>query len=192
MIRKILKLLLTIASFALICNALYSFFINPSVDKKRIKTVLDYCKTHNMNTDIILLCDFSKPSGTRRFMAYDAKKNKIIFSSLCDQGKGKGFSNKPGSFCSSLGFYKVCGQHKMRVGVNSFILQGLSSSNSNALSRGILIHPWHSVSDLLTYPLPILHKASKGCFVLSPIKYKMLRKIIKRNSNKPILLYAYN
>ncbi len=192
MIKKVLKLLFIIASFTFICIALYSFFINPSADKKRVKIALDYAQSHDMNTNIIMLCDFSKPSGTRRFIVYDTKRNKTIFSSLCDQGKGKGFSNQSGSFCSSLGFYKVCGQHKMRVGVNSFVLQGLSSSNSNAMSRGILIHPWHTVPDLQTYPLPILYKASKGCFVLSPIKYKMLRTIIRKNSNKPILLYAYN
>lgn len=187
-----IKIALLSILFLIVGSIVYSFFINPSADKERVRIALNFCKSHNMNTRIILLCDFSKPSGMRRFIAYDTKRKKTIFSSLCDQGKGKGFSNKPNSFCSSLGFYKVCGQHKMRVGVHSFILQGLSPSNSNAMSRGILIHPWHSVVDVPTYPLPILHKASKGCFVLSPIKYKILRRLISKNSNKPLLLYAYN
>lgn len=190
MINRTLKI--TILILLLLCDILYSFCIHPSVDKKKVRIALSYCKSHDMNTDIILLCDFSQHSGSRRFIAYDTKRNKVVFSSLCDQGKGKGFSNKPGSYCSSLGFFKVCEQHKMRIGVNSFILKGLSPSNSNAQSRGILIHPYYNVSDLATYPVPIIRHASKGCFILSPLKYKILRKIIKKNSNKPILLYAYH
>lgn len=192
MIRKIIKLVLVTTLLLFVSDILYSFLFNPSVDKKRVQTALDYCELHGMNTNIILLCDFSKHSGTRRFIVYDTRINKVIFSSLCEQGKGKGFSNQFGSFCSSLGFYKVCGQHKMRIGINSFILQGLSPSNNNAMGRGILIHPYYNVSDIITYPLPIIRKASKGCFILSPIKYKMLRKIIKRNNSKPLLLYVYN
>ncbi len=169
----------------------YSFLSNPSADSKRIEQTLDYCKKHNIDTHIIILCDFSKHSGSRRFIVYDTKKKKVILSSLCEQGIGLGFSNRPGSYCSSLGFYKVCGSHKMGIGLNSRILQGLSPTNSNAQARGILIHPYYTVSDIPTYPIPTLYKVSKGCFVLSPIKYKLLDKIIKNNSSKTIILYAY-
>ena len=192
MIKKTFKIVLFIILPVLLGSIIYSFFVNPSVDKKRVDIALKYCKSHNMNTNIILLNDFSKHSGTRRFVVYDTKRKRVILSSLCDQGKGEGFSNKPGSYCSSLGFFKVCGQHKMRIGINSFILQGLSPSNSNAQSRGILIHPYYNVSDVVTYPVPIIRHASKGCFILSPLKYKILRRIIKKNSDKPILLYAYH
>ena len=119
------------------------------------------------------------------------KKKKVILSSLCEQGKGGYFSNHPGSHCSSLGFYKIGYRHKMRNGINSYTLQGLSATNSNAQIRGILIHPYFTVSDLPTYPIPLLSRASKGCFILSPIKYKLLDIIIQHNSDKPILLYAY-
>lgn len=188
--RKIHLLLLILIGLFTICFT-YSFLCNPSVDSKRVSQALEYCKKHNMNTRVIILCDFSKHSGSRRFIVYDTKKKKVILSSLCEQGKGKGFSNISGSYCSSLGFYKVCGSHKMRIGLNCRILKGLSSTNSNAQARGILIHPYYTVSDIPTYPLPTLYKVSKGCFVISPLKYKILDRIIKKNCYKPICLYAY-
>lgn len=169
----------------------YSFLCNPSIDEGKVKIAMEYCQTHGMNTRVIMLCDFSKHSGMRRFFVYDTKKHKVILSSLCEQGKGNGFSNQSGSNCSSLGFYRICNPHKMRIGLNSYTLQGLSTTNSNAKSRGILIHPYYTVSELPIYPIPIIFKASKGCFILSPLKYKMVCHIIRNNSDKPILLYAY-
>lgn len=184
---KFLSLILAIC----ILGILYSFFYNPCADSGRVSIALEYCKKNNMNTRIILLCDFSQPSGTRRFMVYDTKKKKVILSSLCEQGKGRYFSNQPGSHCSSLGYYKVGYPHKMSNGIDSYTLKGLSATNSNAQNRGILIHPYFTVSELPTYPLPLLSRASKGCFILSPLKYKMLKRIFRRNNGKPILLYAY-
>lgn len=189
--KKLKHLLVTVLILGVV-GFIYSFFCNPSADADRINIALKYCKQHNMNTDIILLCNFSRHSGTRRFLVYNTRKNKVILSSLCEQGKGRGFSNTSGSYCSSLGFYRVCHPHKMSIGLDSYILQGLSSSNSNARARGILIHPYYTVSELPTYPLPTIFKVSKGCFVLSPLKYRILRQVIKCNSSKPILLYAYS
>ena len=188
--KKIYKLILLLI-ITVLAGFLYSFLYNPSVDADKVDKALKYCRQNGMNTDVIMFCDFSKHSGTRRFLVYDTRRRKVILSSLCEQGKGKGFSNKPGSNCSSLGYFKVCYPHKMRIGLSSYVLQGLSATNSNAKSRGILIHPYYTVSELPTCPLPIVFKSSKGCFILSPIKYKVLRRIIQRNSGKPILLYAY-
>ena len=174
-----------------VLNFFYSFFYSPHIDNKRISIALEYCKKNNMNTNIILLCNFSQHSGTRRFMVYDTKKKKVILSSLCEQGKGGYFSNQPGSHCSSLGYYKVGYPHKMSNGIDSYTLKGLSVTNSNAQNRGILIHPYFTVSELPTYPLPLLSRASKGCFILSPLKYKLLKRILRKYNDKPILLYAY-
>lgn len=189
--KKCLRKILLFVTFGVAVGFIYSFCSNPSVAPDRIKEAIGYCKLHNMNTHIILLCDFSNHSGMRRFYVYDTKKNKVILSSLCEQGKGKGFSNKPGSFCSSLGFYKVCYPHKMSNGISSFVLQGLSSSNNKAKDRGILIHPYYTICDLPTYPIPTLFNTSKGCFVLSPLKYILLKRILNKEM-KPVLLYAFN
>lgn len=187
--KKLKVIFLVIVALLLYC--LYGFFSSPTIHKEKINTAYSYAVSHNMNTDIILFCDFGIHSGKKRFMVYDTKKHKVILSSLCAQGIGNGFSNKHGSYCSSLGFYKVGDRHKMSIGCNSYILKGLSTTNSNALSRGILIHPYFTVSDIPVYPLPTLRQASRGCFVLSPIKFRQLSKIIDKDYGKPILLYAY-
>lgn len=179
----------------LLAFLLYSgvgFFYNPTIEQSKINEVYAYSKAHNMNTNIAIFCDFNRHSGKKRFLVYDFNKKKVILSSLCAQGKGSGFSNKAGSYCSSLGFYEVSSYHVMRIGCGSFILKGKSQTNSNAINRGILIHPYFTVPDIPIYPIYTSRKASKGCFVISPIKFLIPKKLIRKNSNKPILLYAYN
>lgn len=188
--KKRLKLFL-LAIILILAYCLYGFYSNPGIPQDKIDYAYNYASSHNMNTNVIMFCDFSIHSGRKRFMVYDMRKRKVILSSLCAQGQGEGFSNKPGSYCSSLGFYKILYRHRMSIGCDSYKLAGLSPTNSNALSRGILLHPYPSVSDIPIYPLPTIRKASQGCFVVSPIKYKLLRKVIRKNTGKPILIYAY-
>ena len=183
------KIIIVLTLLLVVC--VMGFFHNPSVEQSKIEEVYNYSKSHNMNTDIVILCDFGIHSGKKRFMVYDFNKKKVIFSSLCAQGKGQGFSNKEGSFCSSLGYYKIGYYHKMSSGLWSYSLIGLSMTNSNALKRGILIHPYPTVLDIPIYPLQTSRKSSKGCFVISPIKFLVLNKIIKKHSSKPILMYSY-
>ena len=65
---------------------------------------------------------------------------------------------------------------------------GLDSTNSNALVRGILIHKGNV--EFETFPLPCL-PVSKGCFGMSTSMMKRIEEV-KRQSKKPILLYAYD
>ena len=67
-------------------------------------------------------------------------------------------------------------------------LYGLDSTNSNALARGILIH--NGNVEWETFPLPCI-PASQGCFAVSNSMMKHIGDI-KKQSSKPILLYAYN
>mgnify|MGYP002517326680 FL=1 len=66
-------------------------------------------------------------------------------------------------------------------------LHGLESSNSNALARGILIHKGNV--EFETFPLPCL-PVSRGCFGVSTSMMKHIENI-KKQTDKPILLYAY-
>ena len=59
---------------------------------------------------------------------------------------------------------------------------------SNALVRGILIHKGNL--EFETFPLPCL-PVSKGCFGVSTSMMEHIE-TIKKQSSKPILLYAYN
>lgn len=156
-----------------------------------------YCLQNNYSTDFCVLVDFSKHSGINRFYIYDFKQNKIIYKSLCAQGLGKIFnffkkqySNTIGSNYSSLGKYKIGNLRKMsnpKYGVG-YSVYGLDDTNSNAFQRGILIH--NGNPNFQTFPLPCFF-VSKGCFAVSQDMMNNLEKCIK-NTNKPMLLYAYN
>lgn len=173
-----------------------------------ISEIYDYCKDNGYSTEYCFLTDFSKPSGIKRFYVYSFKENKIVHKSLCAHGLGKCdnvfetiyktfkttfkpiFSNEKGSCYSSLGKYKVGRLTPMSKPYfkEGYFLYGLDSTNSNALEREILIHRGNLGFE--TFPLPCL-PVSKGCFAVSNSMMKLIG-VIKKQSDKPILLYAYN
>ena len=166
-------------------------------------TLKEYCRKKGLSENYAIVVDYSKPSGKHRFFVCDLKKEKIIASSLCAHGAGKGstisnpvFSNEVGSNCSSLGYYKITGRHQMSSsGLPSFRLQGLDTSNSNAMKRGILIHSAKLVSycRLGIYPfyLPLDRRISSGCFAIDIDMMDVVGDLVDKEK-KPILLYAIN
>ena len=164
-----------------------------------ISEIYNYCKDNGYSTEYCFLTDFSKPSGIKRFYIYSFKENKIIDKSLCAHGLGRNynifkttFSNEKGSYYSSLGKYKVGNLRAMKnpniLFKEGYNLFGLDSTNSNALERGILIHKGNP--EFETFPLPCL-PVRKGCFAVSNSMMEHIEDI-KTQSDKPILLYAYN
>lgn len=162
-----------------------------------ISEIYDYCKDNGYSTEYCFLTDFSKPSGIKRFYIYSFKENKIVDKSLCAHGLGRNynifktkFSNENGSCYSSLGKYEVGRLRKIKNPKfeKGYDLFGLDSTNSNAKERGILIH--NGNLEFETFPLPCL-PVSKGCFAVSNSMMKHIE-VIKKQSDKPILLYAYN
>lgn len=162
-----------------------------------ISEIYDYCKENGYSTEYCFLTDFSKPSGIKRFYIYSFKENKIIDKSLCAHGLGRNynifkttFSNEIGSYYSSLGKYKVGKLKPMTKPYfkEGYYLYGLDSTNSNAYDRSILIHRGNPGFE--TFPLPCL-SVSKGCFSVSDSMMEHIE-VIKKQSDKPILLYAYN
>ena len=163
----------------------------------------EYCRKKNLSKNYAIIVDYSIPSGKHRFFVCDLKKEKIIASSLCAHGVGKGstvfkpiFSNEIGSNCSSLGHYKITGSHQMSSsGLPSFRLQGLDTSNSNAMKRGILIHSAKLVSycRLGIYPfyLPLDRRISSGCFAIDIDMMDVVGDLVDKEK-EPILLYAIN
>lgn len=173
-----------------------------------ISEIYSYCEKNGYSTEYCFLTDFSKPSGIKRFYIYSFKDNKIIHKSLCAHGLGKcdnlfeivcknfkttfklTFSNEKGSCYSCLGKFKVGKLTSMSKPYfkEGYQLHGLDSTISNALERSILIHRGNL--GLETFPLPCL-PVSKGCFAVSNSMMKHIEDI-KEQSDKPILLYAYN
>ncbi|HAC20747.1 MAG TPA: hypothetical protein DCF91_01455 [Porphyromonadaceae bacterium] len=100
----------------------------------------------NKRKEIITLVDFSKPSTQERLYVLDLKQEKILFASHVAHGRNSGqnfatsFSNKNGSYQSSLGFYLTEGTYQGKNGY-SLILDGLEKGiNDNAKSRAIVMH----------------------------------------------------
>lgn len=85
-------------------------------------------------------------------------------------------------------------RHRMRSGMSSFKLEGLDSSNSNAIKRGIFIHSARVVTicGLGIYPfyLPLDGGISSGCFAVDVFMMDLLGDLVD-NKKKPLLLYAY-
>lgn len=91
--------------------------------------------------------DFSRHSSRPRFFIVDVKGG-LTRALRVAHGKGSDpdndgfatlFSNKPDSHASSLGFY-LTGETYVGKHGKSMRLHGLSSTNSNAFSRAVVIH----------------------------------------------------
>ncbi len=105
-----------------------------------------YNQIKNKNREILTLIDFTKPSTDQRLYVIDMQKKKLLFTSHVSHGRNSGenyatsFSNKNGSYQSSLGFYLTENTYLGKNGY-SLILNGLEKGiNDRAKERAIVIH----------------------------------------------------
>ncbi|MBS1563750.1 MAG: murein L,D-transpeptidase catalytic domain family protein [Bacteroidetes bacterium] len=98
------------------------------------------------NSNVISIVDFSLPSSKKRLFVIDMVSGTLLFNTYVSHGRGSGqamatrFSNKPGSYMSSLGFY-ITGSTYMGEHGMSLRLQGIEKGiNDKALKRGIVMH----------------------------------------------------
>lgn len=205
------RILLTAISIAALLLLLFLITgqLTPKDLDERAEEALEYCNKNGYSTDYCLLVDYGRHSGRVRFFLWDFEKEKPALKCLCAHGYGKGstarkpvFSNEPGSFCSSLGHYRVGREKTMSKpkGRKALLLYGKDKTNSNALQRGILIHPV-GLPNFPIYPLLIpvkVHKVlghkirpkSEGCITIPFRKYEKVSKVAK-SSNKPLMLWVY-
>ena len=113
--------------------------------------------------------DFSQPSTSKRLYVFDTVGKKVE-SYYVAHGRGSGeniaerFSNVSGSNSSSLGIYKTLDEYNGHHG-RSLRLQGLEPTNSNALSRAVVMHTADYVSDTFIRQTGRLGR-SEGCFAV--------------------------
>lgn len=169
--------------------------------KKPSKEIIDSAiKRLPSDANYLCIVNFGKHSGEERFFIYDVKKKKCEYSGLVQHGNGKGntagkpkFSNVIGSNCSSLGLYKITSKDNMHSwpGAPCFRMVGLDSTNSNAIARGILIHPSLTRTlmpfEIWGLDLPLTGE-SRGCFAVSCNTMYEISKRFKKNN---MYLYAY-
>ena len=105
-----------------------------------------YCKIANKSREVLTLIDFSLPSTEPRLFVFDIPGKKMLFKSVVAHGRNSGgnyatsFSNKPGSYKSSLGFYLTTQTYQGKNGY-SLRLKGLEKGiNDMAEARAIVIH----------------------------------------------------
>jgi len=153
-----------------------------------------YVQQKGFSTKYCFLIDMSLHSGRNRFFVYDLEQQSVAYSALVAHGscnerfldRGR-FSNLSNSGCSSLGKYKVGAFYNGSYGA-SFRLHGLDQSNSNAFSRGVVIHGYDCVPNEEIYPRVLCN--SLGCPMVSYDFFDTLSDIIKK-SDRPIVLWIY-
>lgn len=151
-----------------------------------------YALRHQCNTSYAFIADMRLPIYKKRFFVYNLKNDSLINTGFVAHGIGSEtfqgalvFSNVPDSRCTSLGKYKIGSSYKGMWGF-SYRLQGLDSTNSNALLRAIVLHGHTSVPDEETGNFPICF--SYGCPMVSPNFLQKLKGYISRQGKTPILL----
>jgi L,D-transpeptidase catalytic domain len=123
--------------------------------------------------DLVGVADFSQASRAPRFHLVDVANGRID-TLLVAHGRGsdpshtgfvKTFSNAPGSAATSEGCY-LTGDYYVGQHGRSMRLKGLDPTNSNAESRGIVVHAAWYVSPEMAAQHGVLGR-SEGCLAVS-------------------------
>lgn len=170
-------------------------YVDPSrivPDKHLEEAVIYYHKNKAKlkNPNYLSVIDFSKSSTQKRFYIINMASGSV-WNIHVAHGKGSDsdhdgfaekFSNVSGSNASSLGFYRTTETYEGSNGY-SLRLDGLSSTNSNANPRAIVIHGASYVQDS-----NVIQGRSWGCPAVSMANRTKLINLIKGGS----LIYAGN
>ncbi|MGA0603022.1 murein L,D-transpeptidase catalytic domain family protein [Caulobacter sp. KR2-114] len=123
--------------------------------------------------DVVAVADFSRPSSQSRLFLVDMAGGRVD-GFLVAHGRGSDpshsgwlsrFSNAPSSNCTSEGAY-LTGERYEGAHGHSMRLVGLDASNSNALSRAIVVHQAAYVGPQIVRACGVLGR-SEGCFAVS-------------------------
>lgn len=141
---------------------------------------------------LLVLIDYTKPSTMKRFCVVNLEEKRVLFSSHVSHGRRSGenyaesFSNQPGSFKSSLGFF-LTGETYYGKNGYSLMLDGLEKGiNDNARERSIVIHGADYSDPSVLKGQPRLGR-SLGCPALPPELSHQVIDTIKDG----VLLYIY-
>jgi len=146
------------------------------------------------NPDIVTIADYSQSSNKKRLYVIDLKNRKLLFNTYVAHGRNTGdeyarsFSNKEGSFKSSLGFYitekPIVGSHTGYALLIKGVEKGI---NDQAVKREIIIHAADYVTENYIKKYGRLGR-SLGCPTLPPELNKPIIEQIKGGT----CLFIYN
>lgn len=161
---------------------------------QKVLPAKDYVYANGFNASICFLIDMRVPSGKKRFFVYDLKNDSVEIAGLVTHGSGSDndsdelyFSNKPNSYCTSLGKYKMGSSYYGKFGL-AYKLYGLDKANSKAFDRFVVLHAHECVPNTEVAPFPIC--VSQGCPTVAPAFLKRLQMYLDK-PGKPILLWIY-
>lgn len=168
------------------------------IDSVKIAEAFKFCKKNGYDTTTCFFVDMSIHSGKNRFFVWDFTTKKIKYQGLCCHGMGKGsttstpvFSNESGSYCTSLGKYKIGIRSYSQWGIHvHYKMHGLESTNSNAYNRVVVLHSYYAVSEDEIYPFHLSMGWSLGCPVVSDGMMTNLDALLKKKT-KPTLMWIY-
>lgn len=166
--------------------------------KKKAKEALEFCTENKYSTDFCVLVDMKIPSGKNRMFVWDLKKDTLSYQALCAHGMGRGstqetpvFSNENGSYCTSLGKYRLGERAPSKWGIKiHYKMYGLEKSNNNAYKRIVVLHSYDPVPDEEIYPEHLPLGWSLGCPVTSNEMMTYVDGLLKKQK-KPVLLWIY-
>jgi L,D-transpeptidase catalytic domain len=150
--------------------------IDGEVNPGLLRRALDALKQHQgsiSNRDFIGVADFSLPSRAPRFHLVNLADGSVR-SHLVAHGRGSDpshtgwlerFSNEPHSNATSAGAYRT-GSLYVGAHGHSMRLEGLDPTNSNALSRAIVVHGAWYVNEQVLGNFGMLGR-SQGCFAVA-------------------------
>jgi len=167
--------------------------LTDKLDYNVFKHAMDgYNSIELSNKKLLSIIDYSKPSTEKRFFIIDIENHKLLYHTLVAHGKKSGylnatkFSNKYGSYKSSLGFFRT-GNSYFGIRGYSLKLEGLEKGiNDNARLRGIIIHGANYVDERLVNGAGVIGR-SWGCPAVSNKLSKEIINLLKGGS----LLYIY-
>jgi hypothetical protein len=167
--------------------------LTDKLDYNVFKQAMDgYSSIDLANKKLLSIIDYSKPSTQKRFFIIDVENHKLLYHTLVAHGKKSGyvnatkFSNKIGSYKSSLGFFRT-GNSYFGIRGYSLQLEGLEKGiNDNARLRGIIIHGANYVDERLANGNEVIGR-SWGCPAVSKKLSKEIINLLRGGS----LLYIY-
>lgn len=160
----------------------------PSTPLNQALTYFEKYESKIKNKNYLTVMDFTQHSSKYRFYLINLKSGAVeVFQVAHGAGSEKnnsgwvpGFSNKDSTHLSSVGFFMTAETYNGSHGY-SLKLDGLNSTNSNARSRTIVVHP----ADYVNGGNPI--GRSWGCPALNPSVSASVIAKIKGGS----LMYSY-
>lgn len=133
-----------------------------------------------VQSPLLTVIDYSKPSVEPRLWVFDLEKRKLLFEELVAHGQGSGenlarrFSNELGSLMTSLGLFRTGGIYQGRNGY-TMKLEGLEPGyNDRSGVRAIVMHGAAYVSEAIAQKLGRLGR-SWGC---PAVRQEVARKLI--------------